>query len=101
MLRRFLPIVLVTLTLVGCGDDKKEPSAASSSSSSATQTTAASTTTTTAPTTTTTAAGLSESSPLRFDGIGPIKVGMTLAEAKAAAGKPMTVDANSPSDQCN
>jgi hypothetical protein len=101
MLRRFVPIVLVAVALAGCGDDKNEPSAASSSSSSTTQTTAESTTTTTAPTTTTTVAGLSESSPLRFDGIGPIKVGMTLTEAKAAVGKPMPVDENSPTDVCN
>jgi hypothetical protein len=55
---------------------------------------------TTAPTTTTTAAGLSESSPLAVDGIGPIKVGMTLAQATAAAGKPVKYDPSYPFDNC-
>jgi hypothetical protein len=99
VLRRFVPVLVVTVALVGCGDDKKEPSAATSTS----QTTAAAaveSTTTTAPTTTTTAPGLSDASPLRFDGVGPIKIGMTLAEAAGAVGKPVKVDPNYILDGC-
>ena len=57
-------------------------------------------TTTTAPTTTTTAPGLSDESRLGFEGIGPIKIGMTLAEAAAAVGKPVKVDPNYMLDGC-
>jgi hypothetical protein len=100
MSRRAIPVLIALVMLAGCGDDKKD-SAAASASSSTTQTTAEATTTTAAPTTTTTSGGLSESSKLRMDGIGPVKVGMTLAEATAAVGKPVTAGANSPSDNCN
>lgn len=100
-------VLAVTVALAACGDDKKTSSAASSTSQTttaaaveSTTTTAAPTTTTAAPTTTTTAAGLSENSPLRFDGIGPIKVGMTLTQATAAAGKPVKHDPGYPFEGC-
>lgn len=76
------------LALVNCGEEGNEPAAAPSS------------TTTAAPTTTTTAAGLSEASPLRLDGIGPIKVGMSLAQATAAVGKPVEVNPDYVLDNC-
>jgi hypothetical protein len=41
------------------------------------------------------AQGLSEQSQLRFDGIGGVRVGMTLAQASAAIGRPITIDPNS------
>ena len=79
---------LLGLALAGCGD--AEPS------------TRAESTTTTAPesTTTTTAPGLSDESRLVFDGIGPIKVGMTLAEASAAARQPVEIDPGYVLDNC-
>jgi hypothetical protein len=93
-------LLLLGLSLVACGDEGSDPAADRSSS---TVTTNASTTTpvapnstvaptTAAPTTGTTAPGLSDESKLRFDGIGPIQVGMTLASATAAVGRPVTVD---------
>jgi hypothetical protein len=100
VLRRFAPILVVTVVLVGCGDDKKESSAATSTTQTTSTAAVESTTTTAAPTTTTTAAGLSESSPLAFDGIGRIKVGMTLAQATAAAGRPVKYDPSYPFDNC-
>jgi hypothetical protein len=102
VLRRSVPLVLiVTAALAGCGNDTKEPSAAASTSLTTSAAAVESTTTTTAaPTTTTTAAGLSENTPLEFDRIGPIKVGMTLAQATAAAGKPVKYDPSYPFDFC-
>lgn len=49
-----------------------------------------------APTSSTTAADsvLTPSSRLRLDGIGPVKVGMTLAEASKALGKPLRFEAD-------
>jgi hypothetical protein len=90
-------------TLVACSNDEKNPVAAATSSSSVSSTTSSAvetTTTTTAPTTTTTAPGLSEASPLGFEGIGSIKVGMTLAQASAAVGKPVELDPNYILDGC-
>ena len=100
MLRRLVPVVVGALVLLGGCSEEKDSSAGSSSSSS---TTAESTTTTIAAVSPTTAAPgtLSEASPLWFDGIGPIKVGMTVDEATKAVGKPITPEANSPSDLCN
>jgi hypothetical protein len=102
VLRRTVSVLVVIVTLAGCSDDQKESAAVASSSSvsSTTPSTLDTTTTTTAPTTTTTAPGLSEASPLRFDGIGPIKVGMTLAQATAAVGKPVTLDPKYILDDC-
>lgn len=76
------------LALSGCGDPEPSPRAES-------------TTTTAAPeSTTTTAAGLSDESTLALDGIGPIKVGMTLAEASAAVGQPVEIDPGYVLDGC-
>jgi hypothetical protein len=93
-------VLALGLALVGCGDETKEPAAASSSTTTA-STAPESTTTTAAPaTTTTTAPGLSEESKLRFDGIGPITVGMSLAQATAAVGKPVEVNPAYVLDNC-
>jgi hypothetical protein len=80
-------LALAALVVVtgACGD---EPVAQSSS----TTTPAESTSTTAAPTTTTTAKGLTAQSPLRMDGIGPVTMGMTPAEASAAVGRPVKID---------
>ena len=100
--RRFVPIFIVTVLLAGCGDDKKEPAAATSSSSvsSTTVSTVETTTTTGARATSTTAPTLSDDSRLGFDGIGPIKIFMTLAQATAAVGKPVKVDPNEDFNGC-
>ena len=77
-----------------CGDD---PNAGSDTAGS-TATTAAAPTTTSAPastTTTTVEQELSEASRLRLDGIGPVKIGMTLEEASAAVGRNVMVKENS------
>jgi len=105
VLRRFAPILVVVATTLAACDDEKGSSAASSSSAPTTipatsPTTAETATSTTAPTTTTTAPGLSGDSRLGFEGIGPIKIGMTLAEATAAVGKPVKVDPNYILDGC-
>jgi hypothetical protein len=90
-------VVLLGLMLVACGEQAEQ-----STASSTTATTAAPTTTSTSvpETTSTTAAGLSEDSKLAFDGIGPIKVGMTLAQASAALGKPVEVNPEYVLDGC-
>jgi hypothetical protein len=102
--RSCLHIAVTVVALAGCSDDKKEPSAATSSSQSslpsATETTAETTTTTTAPTTTTTVPGLSNESRLGFDGIGPIKIYMTVAQARAAVGKPVNVGEEYAAEGC-
>lgn len=101
MLRLFVPILVATLTLAACSNDEKNPVAgATSSSVSSTSSTVETTTTTAAPTTTTTAPTLSDESRLGFDGIGPIKVFMTLAQATAAVGKPVKVDPNEVLNGC-
>jgi hypothetical protein len=95
---RAIPVLLVLgMSLVACGEEAQQ-----STATSTTQTTAAPTTTTTSipETTTTTAARLSEDSKLAFEGIGPLKVGMTLAEASAAAGQAVDVDPNYVLDNC-
>jgi hypothetical protein len=90
-------VVLMILgpTLGACGDD-------GSQSASTTSTISPTTTTTAAPanTSTTTGEGLSEESRLVFDGIGPVRVGMTPAEASAAVGKPVEVNPGYVLDNC-
>src|SRR5688572_16130083 len=82
---------LLGLALPGCGDSDPSPRADSTTT----------TATTAAPeSTTTTAPGLSDESRLVFDGIGPINVGMTLAEASAAAGQPVEIDPGYVLDGC-
>ena len=100
VLRHFVPLVVAAVALAGCSDDKKEPSAATSSTESTVPTTAAAETTTSTAPTTTTAPGLSGESRLGFDGIGPIKIFMTLAQATAAVGKPVKVDPNYEFEGC-
>src|SRR5688500_9572465 len=87
--------VLLGLALPGCGDSDPSPRAESTATTATTATTAAP-----ASTTTTTAPGLSDESRLAFDGIGPIKVGMTLAEASAATGQPVEIDPGYVLDGC-
>jgi len=101
VLRRTVPLVLVvTAALAGCGDDP-EPSAAPSTSVTTSAAAVESTTTTTAAsTTTTTSAGLSDESRLGFEGIGPIKIGMTVAQAQAAVGKPIKVGEEYAAEGC-
>lgn len=68
-------------------------STSSPAGAAATTTTAATATATAATTPVTTAPEqLSGSSRLRIDGIGPIRIGMTIAEARAAAGVPLTLE---------
>jgi hypothetical protein len=109
-------VVVLGLALGGCGDegdpsaDAPDGTAPDTTETSAPTTSSApgETTTTTAPagsssTTTTTMAsgtGLSDDSRLVFDGIGPVKVGMTPAEASAAAGTPVEVNPEFVLDNC-
>lgn len=94
------PVVAVVLAagmVAGCGDSRPEAASASTSSSPSTAgtvTTMPATTTSSISTTSTTASskGLSDDSRLSFDGIGPIRVGMTLAQASAALGRPVTAN---------
>lgn len=90
-------LLLSGLPLLACGEQVKAPTASRTTGTTAAPTTA----TTGAPdTTTTTAQGLSDDSKLAFDGIGPVTVGMTLAEASAAAGTPVEVNPDYVLDGC-
>lgn len=89
---------LAAFLVTGCGSDGNGDAGPSPSRPATTTTTAATPATTSLPTTTagprtttTAPAGerLSPSSRLRVDGIGPIRVGMTLDQARAAAGIPL------------
>ena len=91
MRRALILIAGLSLAVASCGEAATEDTAASSSTTQATTvaTTEASTTTTTQPaTTTTTEPGeiLSVDSKVSLRAIGPIVIGMTLEEARAAAG---------------
>jgi hypothetical protein len=87
----------LAVALVGCGPDGDADAGAAYSppTSAPTVETTVAPTTIPAPGPTTTAraptpaAPLTPSSRLRVDGIGPIRVGMTLAQARAAAGRPL------------
>lgn len=89
--------LVLGLGLAACGGaDGDGESAATSptsptSSSSAPTSSAAIATSTTGPA----AEALTDDARLRFDGIGPVKVGMTPEEATAAAGRPVGVDPDS------
>lgn len=74
------------LLVAGCGEDEKGDDAAS------TTTRAAATASTTS---STPEKELTAKSPVRLDGIGPVVMGMTLAEATAAVGRRVAVDPNS------
>ncbi|MEA2902335.1 MAG: hypothetical protein QOH36_2222 [Actinomycetota bacterium] len=87
--KTLLTLAVAGILLAACGDDGGEVGAGSSGSTS---------TSTRAPvaTTTTTVAGpaLNASSKLDLRGLGPVRVGMTLAEATAAAGIPVVASAD-------
>jgi hypothetical protein len=98
--RALAPLPIVLAVLAGCSHDSSSVATGAQATTTAPQTTAtparATATSTTpatgAPTTaspTTSAAPLSGDSRLRVDGIGPVSVGMTLAEASKAAGVPL------------
>lgn len=91
---------LLGLALQGCGDSEPSPRADSTTTTAPVSTTTAATAGPPETTTTTTSRSLSEESTLAFDGIGPIKVGMTLAEASAAAGQPVEIDPGYVLDGC-
>ncbi len=94
-------LALAVFALTGCGSDgngdagpspSRPPTTEASTTTVATNPTTTSPPTTAGPRTTTTApAGerLSPSSRLRVDGIGPVRVGMSLDQARAAAGIPL------------
>lgn len=77
-----------------CGDPAG-PGGATAGSTSTTAAPETTTSTAAATTTTTVERELSEASRLRLDGIGPVKIGMTLEEASAAVGREVTVEENS------
>lgn len=85
--------VLISVPACGQGDDQGSGAAGTTSTSSP------ATTGTAAPASTTTASTvereLSEDSRLRLDGIGPVKIGMTLTEATQAVGREVAVDPRS------
>lgn len=89
---RIATILLVGSLAGACGDDAPQGSAGSTSTTAAPETT----TSAPAPTTSTTVEReVSEASRLRLDGIGPVKIGMSLEEASAAVGRAVTVEENS------
>ena len=79
-------VALGTLAVVALRD---EPVTVSAAPPTTTVTTTAPATTVTAPPTTAAPERLTPDSRLRLDGLGPVRVGMTLAEASAAAGVPI------------
>jgi hypothetical protein len=81
---RWLVGIVFVLCLVACdGDDKKSAGSVSTTTASPPATTEATT------------KELSEQSRLRLDGIGPVRVGMTLQEASRAVGRDVYVDPDS------
>jgi hypothetical protein len=91
--RARIAIIVFVGSLAGaCGDDTPQGGAGSTSTTVAPETT----TSAPAPTTSTTVEReLSEASRLRLDGIGPVKIGMSLEEASAAVGRKVAVDETS------
>jgi hypothetical protein len=95
-LSSLVALVLAVATACTAGSDGGEGAVAAGSvtTTSTSTTSTAPSTTTSIPTTTSTTtrpAPLSASSRLRIDGIGPVDVGMTVAEARAAAGTGLSV----------
>ncbi|HEY3239992.1 MAG TPA: hypothetical protein VGL92_10540 [Acidimicrobiia bacterium] len=88
-----LTVLAAIVAGAACGDDAGQGRGQAPSTS----TTAVPETTTSVPATTTTTGerDLSEASRLRLDGIGPIQIGMTVAEASAAVGRTVAVHPNS------
>jgi hypothetical protein len=82
--------------LVACNGDDRSSQPAAPPSTTPTSTADASTTSSSAVTTTTSPDNvLTATSRLRHDGIGPVRVGMTLAQASRVMGKPLRVDPDS------
>ena len=85
--------------LASCnGDDRSSQPPAVPSTTSTLATEASSTSSSAVTTTTSPDYGLTATSRLRLDGIGAVRVGMTLTEASRAIGKPLRVDPNSGPD---
>ncbi len=94
--RRITAVIASVLISAACGNGDDQGSGAAGSTSTSTPATTG--TTTPAPTSTTATTGereLSEDSRLRLDGIGPVKIGMTVAEATQAVGREVAVDPDS------
>jgi hypothetical protein len=81
------------LALASCGDEPEKQTATSVS------TTTTASTAPTSSTTTTTPQELSEESRLRLDGIGPVRVGMSIQEASRAIDRDVAVDPDSLFDE--
>jgi hypothetical protein len=94
--KTLLTLAVAGILLAACGDDGGEVGAGSSGSTSTSTRAPVATTSVPATTTPTTVAGpaLNESSKLDLRGLGPVRVGMTLAEATAAAGIPVVASAD-------
>lgn len=104
-MRRTAPLVAILLALAACGDSGEGATSTAPSTTATTTVTAAPETSTSLPaptsttaragagatSTTTAGPGLSTSSRLRIDGIGPINVGMTVAQARAVAGTELSL----------
>jgi hypothetical protein len=96
-----LAIVAVAVALVGAG--VALAGTMGGDDPSPVPTTAAATTpetTVAAATPTTVAERLTASSPLHLEGVGPVRIGMTLAEASAAAGVPVRLQDMPPGPEC-
>lgn len=80
-------MVALVVLWAGCGEDEKgtQPAATTTMEAPVTSTT----------TTTTIETELTARSPVRLDGIGPVTMSMTLAQASAAVGRPVAVDPDS------
>jgi hypothetical protein len=99
--RRRLAVLIVAVAVVGAGiavagaiveddpADRLATDAPLSSSDTVVSTTVAATPTTQAPPPTTAPERLTAASRLSLEGVGPVRVGMTLSEASAAAGVPI------------
>lgn len=103
-MRRTASFVAILLALAACGDSGDGATSTAPSTTATTTVTAAPETSTSLPAATSTTAragaatstttagpGLSTSSRLRIDGIGPINVGMTVAQARAVAGTELSL----------
>ena len=98
--RRGLLWLVVAMGLTGCAKSGHSASLASSSSSPMASSSAPSTPSTTGTTVASTIPGLTEASGLRFDGIGPVRIGMTLAEASAALNRPVSAGPRDLNELC-
>lgn len=99
------PFVAILLALAACGDSREGATSTTPSTTAMSTVTTAPETSTSLPVTTSSTApagaratstttpppGLSTSSRLRIDGIGPINVGMTVAQARAVAGTELSL----------